>query len=92
MKRFIIAVVLCAAALISSDTLRAGNFGVVGGASFLGIKGADSEMTTGYHAGLTYKFGLPSGFAIQPSLLYNMKASQVDASLSGQTKFDYRMG
>lgn len=79
MKRFIIAVVLCAAALISSDTLRAGNFGVVGGASFLGIKGADSEMTTGYHAGLTYKFGLPSGFAIQPSLLYHMKASAFGA-------------
>ena len=75
MKRFIIAVVLCAAASISSDTLRAGNFGVVGGASFLGIKGADSEMSTGYHAGLTYKFGLPSGFAIQPSLLYHVKAS-----------------
>jgi hypothetical protein len=32
-------------------------------------------MTTGYHAGLTYKFGLPSGFAIQPSLLYHVKAS-----------------
>ena len=83
------AVVLCAAALISSHTLRAGSFGIVGGASFLGIKDVSSGMTTGYHAGLAYKFNLPAGFAIQPSLLYHMKASSYEA---GSVDADLKVG
>lgn len=92
MKRILTVIALCVMTFWSSHTLRAGDFGVIGGAGFTSIKDIGVDLATGYHAGITYKFNLPLGFAIQPSLLYNMKASQVDASLSGQTKFDYRMG
>lgn len=72
------AVVLGMAALISVQSLKAGNFGVVGGASFYGIKDVSAGSTLGYHAGLTYKFHLPLGFSIQPSVLYHMKSAISD--------------
>ena len=75
-----------------SHTLRAGDFGIVAGANFNTIKNISPDLATGYHAGLTYKFNLPLGFAIQPSLLYNMKASLVENALAGNARFDYRMG
>lgn len=89
MKRFLTSVVLCAAAMIFSVSVSAGNFGIVGGASFLGIKDVASGMTTGYHAGLTYKFSLPAGFAVQPSLLYHMKASSFG---TGVVDADFKVG
>ena len=75
-----------------SHNLRAGDFGIVAGAGFNTIKNISPDVATGYHAGLTYKFNLPLGFAIQPSLLYNMKASLVEDALAGNARFDYKMG
>ena len=92
MKRILTVIALCVMTFWGSHTLRAGDFGVVGGVGFTGIRNVSSDMVTGYHAGLTYKFNLPLGFAIQPSLLYNMKASQVNDALGGVAKFDYNMG
>ena len=92
MKRILTVIALCVMTFWSSQTLRAGDFGVVGGAGFTSIKDVGFDMATGYHAGITYKFNLPLGFAIQPSLLYNMKASQVDDALSGNARFDFKMG
>ena len=74
-------IALCVMTFWSSDALRAGDFGVTGGASFTGLKDVSKDMTTGYHAGITYKFHLPLGFAIQPSLLYHLKSSTVDSAL-----------
>ena len=74
-------IALCVMTFWSSDALRAGDFGVTGGASFTGLKDVSKDMTTGYHAGITYKFHLPLGFAIQPSLLYHLKSSTVDLAL-----------
>lgn len=76
----------------SSQTLRAGDFGVVAGASFTGIRDLSPELATGYHAGVTYKFHLPLGFAVQPSLQYHMKTSQIEGAIADITTFDYKMG
>ena len=81
MKRLITVIALCVMTFWGSTTLKAGNFGVVGGASFTGLKEISPELSTGYHAGVTYKFHLPLGFAIQPSLLYHLKSSTVDSAL-----------
>ncbi len=92
MKRILTVIALCVMTFWSSQTLRAGDFGIVGGAGFTAIKNIGLDVATGYHAGITYKFNLPLGFAIQPSLLYNVKASEVDGGLSELSKFNYRMG
>lgn len=76
-------------AMAGSVSVKAGNFGVTGGASFLGIDNAKSGRTAGYHAGLTYKFKLPAGFAIQPSLLYHMKSSSYG---TGAVEVDFNVG
>ena len=85
-------IALCVMTFWTSHTLRAGDFGIVGGASFTGIKDISADLATGYHVGLTYKFHLPVGFAIQPSLLYHMKSSQVESAVVDLTTFDYKMG
>ena len=92
MKRILTVIALCVMTFWGSHTLRAGDFGVIGGATFTGIKDISPELATGYHAGLTYKFHLPLGFAVQPSLLYNMKSSLVEGALADLASFDYKMG
>lgn len=92
MKRFLTVIALCVMTFWGSHDLKAGDFGIVGGASFTGIKNISPELTTGYHAGLTYKFHLPYGFAIQPSLLYHMKSSLVEEAVADLATFDYKMG
>ena len=79
MKRTLILVLFCIFCLFAAFKVNAGNFGLTGGVSLVGIKSADMKAATGYHAGLTYKFRLPVGFAVQPSLLYHAKASRSDA-------------
>lgn len=59
-------------------SMKAGDFGIVGGASFLELKNLNMSKTTGFHAGFTYKFNLPVGFSIQPSLVYHMKAAATE--------------
>lgn len=74
-----------------SNTLNARGFGITGGASFLGIRNLSPELTTGYHAGLTYQIDLPFGFAIQPSVLYHVKGHllyQSQGSLAEAPIFD----
>ena len=92
MKRILTVIALCVMTFWGSHTLRAGDFGIVAGAGFTSIKNVGADLATGYHAGITYKFNLPLGFAFQPSLLYNMKASQVDEALADLASFDYKMG
>lgn len=92
MKRILTVIALCVMTFWSSQTLRAGDFGVVAGASFTGIKDLSPELATGYHAGLTYKFHLPLGFAVQPSVLYHMKSSLVQNAIADVATFDYKMG
>ena len=80
MKRIFFLVLFCCLCVVCPTKVQAGNYGVVGGVSLLGVKNADFKSATGYHAGVTYKFRLPVGFAIQPSLLYHAKVSRSDMS------------
>lgn len=88
MKRFIIVITLCVMTFWGSHTSMARGFGITGGASFTGIRDVSSGLTTGYHAGLTYKVALPFGFAIQPSVLYHVKGSLVKAPIVNQEVHD----
>lgn len=76
MKRILLAALLSLIALVWPSKVEAGHFGLTGGVSFMKLDNLSMEQATGYHAGLTYKFKLPVGFSIQPSLLYHAKASK----------------
>lgn len=67
-------------------------FGITGGASFIGLKDICSESVTGYHAGITYKFDLPFGFAVQPYLLYHMKGSMISDASDTKSYLDMKAG
>jgi hypothetical protein len=92
MKRFFTVITLCVMTFWGSHTLMARGFGIIGGASFTNIRDVSSGLTTSYHAGLTYKFDLPFGFAVQPSLLYHAKSSNVETALSKGGSFDLKAG
>lgn len=92
MKKIFTVIALCVMTFWTSHTLNAGNFGVVGGASFTGVNNVSADLATGYHAGITYKFNLPFGFAIQPHLLYNMKASTVQTAIQTGSSLSLNVG
>ena len=93
MKRFIMVIALCVMTFWGSNTsIAKSGFGLTGGASFVGMNEASSGLTTGYHAGITYKIALPYGFAIQPSLMYHMKGSQVEDAYANGTPLEFRTG
>ena len=79
MKRIITLVAVAAASLLMAARAHA-QFGIVGG-----ITSSTTDMTTSedvksmslYHAGLTYKINLGAGFAIQPSVLYQVKGANL---------------
>jgi hypothetical protein len=70
-------------------------FGVIAG-----ITSSSSDMKTAigevrnvnqYHAGITYKLGFGNFFAVQPSLIYNMKGAKL-ADIAGSGELDYKTG
>ena len=87
MRRFKTIVLLCAMMLIGSLQANAQKYGVVGGATFTSMSGIENSSKTGWNAGATVQFKLPLGFSIQPSFVYNAKASSVDLLL-GKTDFN----
>ncbi len=78
MKKIIIA---AAALLISFNSFA--QFGIIAGltSSSTSLKGAkadwDSKAIAQYHVGITTKFDLGGVFAIQPSLIYNVKGAKL---------------
>lgn len=79
MKRLLLLVVSVLIALVCADNVSAQvNCGVIGGATFstTNVKEFNGSTMTQYHAGLTLRFRLPSGFSIQPSLLYQVKGAK----------------
>ena len=92
MKRFLMVIALCVMTFWGAYTSEARGFGITGGASFVSIKDVSVEKTTGYHAGITYKFDLPLGFAIQPSVLYHMKGSVVKDAYENGSSLDLKTG
>lgn len=72
--------IIAAATLFAGVALSAQvRYGIMGGATF--STGKFSEISTrtltSFHAGLTLKVGLPVGFSIQPSLIYNVKGADM---------------
>lgn len=90
MKRTLFTILLCCICLMSATKVNAGKFGVTGGLSMMEIKKASLKTATGYHAGFTYKFKLGKGFALQPSLLYNAKATA--SEIGGASKLNLSVG
>ena len=80
MKKMILAAALFLMSLCFGSNISAGNFGILGGANFHTYhpKEIGAKTLTQWHAGLLYKFNLPLGFQIQPTLLYNVKAATTD--------------
>ena len=81
MKKMILAAALFLMSLCFGGDMHAGNFGVCGGANFhtYNLGNIGSGTHTQWHAGFVYKFNLPLGFQIQPSLLYDVKAATSDS-------------
>ena len=78
MRRVKTLVLLCAMMLLGSLQANAQKYGVLGGATFTSLSGIENSSKTGWNAGATVQFKLPLGFSIQPSLMYNAKASNLD--------------
>ena len=77
MKKFALLLVAAASLLCAANAHA--QFGIIGGltTSNANIKTVDDVKSVNlYHAGLTYKFDLGLGFAIQPSLLYQVKGAK----------------
>ena len=70
-------------------------FGVVAGvtSSKSDIKSAIADVNniSQYHVGVTYKMSL-GAFAIQPSILYNMKGTKMNIAESSSIELDYKTG
>lgn len=84
MKKNIIAAALILMSLCFGEKMSAGNFGVLGGANFHTYRPAEigRKTLTKWHAGLAYKFNLPLGFQIQPTLVYSVKETADNITLS----------
>lgn len=76
MKRILSLVAAAAASLILAVGAHA-QFGFVLGLTSSSVRMAKSDAVSLYHAGFTAKVPLGSGFAIQPSLLYQVKGANV---------------
>ena len=89
MKRILSLVAVLAASLILAAEANA-QFGFVFGLTSSSVKMADSDAISLYHAGITSKFDLGSGFALQPSLLYQVKGANV-GQLSSANDEDFKV-
>lgn len=70
------------------------NYGIIGGATFSSAKASEWKLTkdTQYHVGATFRISLPLGFAVQPSVMYQVKGTNVPSSVEGVSSFDYTAG
>ena len=89
MKRFLTLVAAVAASMILAVGAHA-QFGFLVGLTSSSVKMASSDAISLYHAGLTYKINLPSGFAIQPAVLYQVKGANV-GQLGTATDEDFKV-
>jgi hypothetical protein len=92
MKRFLMVIALCVMTFWSSADSIARGFGVTVGASSMNFDEVKAGSFANYHAGLTYKFDLPLGFAIQPSVQYHLRGSVVEEEITNKTPLDYQNG
>ena len=76
MKRILTLVAAVAASLFLAAEANA-QFGIVFGLTSSSIKMSQEDAVSLYHAGFTAKIPLSYGFAVQPSLLYQVKGANV---------------
>ena len=69
-------------ALFASMAVASAQIGIIGGltSSKANLTNAakDVKNVALYHAGLTYKIDLGAGFAVQPSLIYQVKGAKIE--------------
>ena len=90
MKKLIaISAAILMAALLSTDA-DAKRFGIKAGVNVtdLNVENVESVGALGYQAGISWQFDLPLGFAIQPDILYHVKATKFD-QVESQLGFGY---
>lgn len=70
------------------------NYGVIGGMTFSSAKASEWKITKDmqYHVGATFRISLPLGFAVQPSVMYQVKGTTVPSSVEAVSSFDYTAG
>ena len=82
MKKLFTLVAVAAASLVMASQAHA-QFGIVAGltSSKTDVSSAvnDVKNIALYHAGLTYKFDLGAGFAIQPAVIYQVKGAKIES-------------
>ena len=80
MKKILTLVAVAAASLVMASKAHA-QFGVIAGLTSSKVNATeavkDAKNIVLYHAGLTYKFDLGAGFAIQPSAIYQVKGAKL---------------
>ena len=90
MKKLIaISAAILMAALLTTDA-DAKRFGIKAGVNVtdLNVENVESVGALGYQAGISWQFDLPLGFAIQPDILYHVKATKFD-QVESQLGFGY---
>ncbi|MBP5550228.1 MAG: PorT family protein [Bacteroidales bacterium] len=94
-KLLVAALLLAFTGMVASAQLR---FGVTGGftSSSTSLKNIKTSKASFYHAGLALQLGLPSGFAVQTGLLYQVKGTKAKGALSDSQatvgNFDVKYG
>ena len=89
MKKLTALCVIACVFMALAQTADARRFGVKAGANVTSLDfNAGMPPTLGYSAGITWQWDLPLGFAIQPDLLYHVKAT----SLSEITRETFGLG
>ena len=89
MKRILSLLAVAAVSLLVSVEANA-QFGFLVGLTSSSVRLAKSDAVSLYHAGVTAKIPVGSGFAIQPSLLYQVKGANV-GQLSTATEEDFKV-
>ena len=80
MKKLISILFVACLALALSSEVDARRFGIKAGVNVndLNVENVESVSALGYQAGISWQFDLPLGFAIQPDLMYHVKATRLD--------------
>lgn len=78
MRKFFAVCVVAFVSLMLANTADAERFGVKVGTNVTSLDfKAGMPPTLGYSAGITWQWDLPLGFALQPDLVYHVKASRL---------------
>lgn len=90
MKKLISIVTVAVLTMALSANADARRFGIKAGVnvSNINLENVESMGALGYQAGLSWQFDLPLGFAIQPDILYHVKATKFE-EIESQLGFGY---